>query len=106
MTPTLCLPIGPDSTLVDGDRRWWPDDLDLAGVWIDRGPSPAGNAGPYLKAARGEGDDRTVHRLYCRWGTGSRVRVGGTAYTVERVYPAARDAGRWEWVLVLGRVGK
>lgn len=43
-------------------------DLDLSGAWIDKGPSPAGNPGPYLKAPHKTED--TVHRIY------PRIQVG------------------------------
>ena len=43
--------------------------LDWDGAWIDRGPSLAGNPGPYWHVPLPPGplddpDDRTVHRLY------------------------------------------
>ncbi len=61
------------NTLVDGAR--WPKDrfacLDLDNAWVDPGPSPAGNPGPYLKAEyKGGWKDHpagTVHRLYPQW---------------------------------------
>jgi hypothetical protein len=50
-------------------------------AWIDNGPSPAGNAGPYLKLPvsnlemRDGGDDETVHRIYPRMQVGDRLWV-------------------------------
>lgn len=56
------------NTLVDGSR--WPKDkfacLDLDNAWVDPGPSPAGNPGPYLKAEYLDGEG-TIHRLYPQW---------------------------------------
>ena len=78
------VPVSADNSLIDGSRTrygipW--RELDLAGAWIDPGPSPAGNPGPYLKARR-LGPDRTVHRIYPR-------RPGAR--------PELRD-GVWWWV--------
>jgi len=43
------------------------EQLDLSSAWVDRGPSPAGNSGPYLKAPTHDGSE--VHRIYPRiWG--------------------------------------
>ncbi|WP_434888698.1 hypothetical protein [Bradyrhizobium sp. HKCCYLS2038] len=39
-------------------------DLDWARAWIDMGPSPAGNGGPYWHVPLKTGE--TVHRLYTR----------------------------------------
>lgn len=53
------------NTYVDGRRvsgkRWKEMAFDLAHAWVDPGPSPAGNAGPYLKATCA---DTCVSRLY------------------------------------------
>lgn len=68
------------NTLIDGERytsrsQWWgrpaPEawgDLDFAGAWVDNGPSPAGNDGPYLKVPYPS--EGTVHRLYPAWRDG------------------------------------
>lgn len=50
--------------LFDG-RRCTPEEweaLDWAKAYVDMGPSPAGNLGPYWHVPLGDGD--TVHRLY------------------------------------------
>jgi len=58
-------PIASANSLVDGypGARVW-GDLDFGGAWIDPGPSPAGNPGPYLKTRRPA--DETRHRVYSR----------------------------------------
>lgn len=64
------------NVLVDGAAgrcRWW-DELDLEHAWVDPGPSPAGNPGPYLKATR-LSEDETVHRLYSRVWIGEPVSI-------------------------------
>lgn len=54
------------NTFVDGRfvsaKAWKEFDFDLAHAWIDPGPSPAGNPGPYLKAE--SQTFGTIHRLY------------------------------------------
>lgn len=46
-------------------------------AWVDPGPSPAGNAGPYLKLPWLSGDNDgfqdTVHRVYPIWQPGDRA---------------------------------
>jgi hypothetical protein len=49
------------------------DELDLSKAWIDAGPSPAGNAGPYLKA--NEPTEMCAHRVYPRIQVGDRIWV-------------------------------
>jgi hypothetical protein len=53
--------------LVDGagmsQKRWDSMGFDFASAWIDEGPSPAGNTGPYLHVPSAAG---TVHRIYPR----------------------------------------
>ena len=73
-----------NNTLFDGGK--WPNYLhenqfhwDRA--WIDNGPSPAGNAGPYLKlpvinGAMVDGsEDETVHRIYPKMQVRDRLWV-------------------------------
>ncbi len=45
---------------------------------VDRGPSPVGNPGPYLKAQRDEDDDVFVHRLSTKWQVGDHLWVKET----------------------------
>lgn len=52
----------------------WPD-LDFSKAWVDRGPSPAGNPGPYLKVP---GGDESVQRVYARVQVGDRLWVRET----------------------------
>lgn len=57
------------NSLVDG----WPatkliwDQLSFDGAWVDQGPSPAGNPGPYLKTPSAV--EQQVHRVYFRYQT-------------------------------------
>lgn len=70
------------NSLVNGDSPskrstglgGWPD-LDFSKAWVDRGPSPAGNPGPYLKVP---GGDESVQRVYSRIQTGDRLWVRET----------------------------
>lgn len=99
--------VAPANSSIDGwpvDRTHWPS-LQFDSAWVDPGPSPAGNAGPYLKAkcqAEGHGldtanypDDALVHRVYPKWFEGCRLwvreawsLVGRVASTYEVAYRA------------------
>lgn len=76
------------NSLVNGDKPLkhsnglggWPD-LDFSDVFVDPGPSPAGNEGPYLKVA---GGDDSRHRVYSRVWNGTRLWVKEAWRTVER----------------------
>jgi hypothetical protein len=51
---------------IDGHGVWkdlW-NRLDFSRAWVDPGPSPGGNPGPYLKTPTK--DKKTVHRIYPR----------------------------------------
>jgi hypothetical protein len=64
-------------------REIW-DGLDWSQAWIDPGPSPAGNPGPYFKVpcpAQG-----TVHRVYPRW------RAGDLLWVREHIRVCGSDA--------------
>jgi hypothetical protein len=52
----------------------WPN-LDFGKAWIDNGPSPAGNPGPYLKVP---GGDESVQRVYSRIQPGDELWVRET----------------------------
>ncbi len=61
------------NSLVDGcgaSKELWAS-LDFSKAWIDAGPSPAGNPGPYLKVPCPAQD--TVHRVYPRVQVGDRI---------------------------------
>ena len=81
------------NSLVDGSgmskKRWEAAAFDLANATIDNGPSPAGNPGPYLKAACAEG---TTHRIYSRVQPGDRIWVK-EGYAEE--HPLAIQEGRY-----------
>lgn len=100
MSPRL-YPITPRNSLVNGgdSRRAW---VAIEGnhwrnryngellcfdlhCWVDPGPSPAGNTGPYLKAPVLDGDgsdDGKIYRVYPR---------------NERGNPVKREDGVWCW---------
>jgi hypothetical protein len=74
--------VSAQNTLLDGGpmpRAIWPA-IEFARAWVDRGPSPAGNPGPYLKAPRRTADppDEFVHRLYPIWQRGDQAWVRET----------------------------
>ena len=66
--------------IIDGDKRATAEHWNQIGIrtaWTAEGPSPAGNAGPYLKA---ECDcwgveEGIVHRLYPQWHVGQKLWV-------------------------------
>jgi hypothetical protein len=67
------------------------DRLDFDKAWVDKGPSPAGNPGPYLKVPLPDTD--TVQRIY------PRVQVGDHLWvkeTFQVVYDCGADCGGWE----------
>ena len=84
--------VTPSRSLVDGSGVCaWPH-LDFDGSeWVDQGPSPAGNPGPYLKVANVDGERR--HRVYPRYQVGDLLWVKEThASNVQAgLHPA--DAG-------------
>jgi hypothetical protein len=71
------------NSLVDGARATpalWAD-LDFGAAWVDAGPSPAGNAGPYLKVPRRSED--SVHRVYATIAVGDLLWVRESCMTFE-----------------------
>jgi hypothetical protein len=100
-------PITRHNTLMDGngyipyagDGYTW-EDFDMDKAWVDKGPSPAGNAGPYLKATYRRGH-QTTHRLYPRIQPGDTIwwkekwQVSGWAFDAPRLeihYPSTPRA--------------
>ena len=60
-------------------------DFDWANAYVDPGPSPAGNVGPYLKVPYPKED--TVHRIYPRYAVGDKLWVKETwARTMATAY--------------------
>lgn len=59
--------IGSSNSLVDGNRvtpkQWKGYEFDFSNAYIDNGPSPAGNPGPYLKGVYSKLTD-AHHRIY------------------------------------------
>lgn len=88
-TQTRRLPTASNS-LVDGvgisAKRWAAMRFDWSRAVIDAGPSPAGNAGPYIKVPSGNGE--TWHRIYPRYEVGDRIwgRETHCAFEVGRVH--------------------
>lgn len=72
------LPITRRNSLFDGhqDTPWPVGVYAWDKAWVDQGPSPAGNPGPYLKlpCIAPEGD-RPVHRIYPKWQPGDLLWV-------------------------------
>lgn len=65
------------NSLFDGSRgraRQWPK-LDWNNAYVDPGPSPAGNPGPYLKVPYPVEPEMTTHRIYPRWQRGDVLWV-------------------------------
>lgn len=73
-TQTRRLPTASNS-LVDGvgisAKRWADMQFDWSRAVVDKGPSPAGNPGPYLHVPAGNGE--TWHRIYPRYQVGDRI---------------------------------
>lgn len=102
--------VAPANSLVDGEGyRAWPH-LDFDGSeWVDAGPSPAGNPGPYLKVANIDGERR--HRVYSRIQVGdvlwvketfaSNAQIGVHPADASIVYRATdpdwSECGAWRW---------
>jgi hypothetical protein len=99
-TQTRRLP-SPTNCTIDGPscrKKLWAR-LDFSKGFVDPGPSPAGNAGPYLKIPTLDGE--TVHRVYPRVNCGDRLWVrethgygsGRSAFSVPRVVYRATAGG-------------
>jgi len=71
-TPRNCLVDG----YATGAKRWSELDIASPDAFVDPGPSPAGNNGPYLKVPARAGD--TWHRVYPRVQVGDRIWVRET----------------------------
>ncbi|MBE3065157.1 MAG: hypothetical protein IMZ69_09095 [Spirochaetes bacterium] len=65
------------NSYVDGSisnfwREHW-HQLNFSRAWVDGGPSPAGNPGPYLHVPIRAGAGDTTHRVYPRYQVGDRL---------------------------------
>lgn len=68
------------NSYIDGGpayKRIW-DELQFDKAWVDQGPSPAGNIGPYLQVPRvetknGKFVDKYVHRIYPKYQVGDLI---------------------------------
>lgn len=101
------------NTYLDGRRvspkQWKAYGPELATAWVDPGPSPAGNPGPYLKAElHGEGYAGMMSRLYPIYQPGDRIwwrechyvenagsLNGGTGYVIYRATDSPAPVSRW-----------
>ena len=70
------------NSLVDGTiSKWWREHwlgLDFDKAWVDSGPSPAGNPGPYLHVSYPP--EYITHRIYPRIQTGDLIWVKETHF--------------------------
>jgi hypothetical protein len=69
-----------DGSRVDSDV-WNTLDFASPAIFVDKGPSPAGNHGPYLHVP--SKDDETRHRVYPQWQRGDRLWVRETWAEIE-----------------------
>lgn len=108
--------IKPKNSLRDG---WpWPKDPkdyafeahDWANAYVDNGPSPAGNPGPYLKVPLPI--EETVHRVYPRYEVGDRIWVketfcideeGKVALFADGWTECPSEDGKWKPSIFMGR---
>lgn len=109
------------NTLVDGRRvsskRWKEMSFDLGNAWVDPGPSPAGNVGPYLKAPSLAPEmDGSVHRLYpiyqpgdalwwkeCHYVESAGSNNGGTGFVIYRATDDPAPVSRWTPSMLMPR---
>ena len=96
---TKRIAISASNSLLDGwavceSGRWRWKCLDWSKAWIDKGPSPAGNQGPYLHVPFQPYS--TGHRVYPKialW-----IRAGHPIHRVT-VEPAPGKKIPWAWVI-------
>jgi hypothetical protein len=108
--------ISPKNSTRDGwpwpkePRDWTFDAHDWAGAYVDAGPSPAGNAGPYLKVPLPT--EETVHRVYPRYQVGDTVwgketfcftEDGKVAYFADSWTNCPAADGKWKPLIFMGR---
>lgn len=113
--------VKPRNSYFDGGS--WPRDVvnvlfkDWGNAWVDEGPSPAGNPGPYLHLPLPELG--TTHRIYPRWQPGDLLwarekwrflgvdmnRLGRTHYHEDVVLEFAAD-GKRETIEVKWDIGE
>lgn len=83
---------------VDGARAspaLWAD-LNFDEAWVDSGPSPAGNPGPYLKVPR-RSDAEMVHRVYATIEVGDRLWVRENGWERPERTPRQMREGADTW---------
>lgn len=92
LTPATSLFNGTGWTALHKRQTW-----NWAGAWVDPGPSPAGNLGPYLKLPWASGDgifEGTVHRVYPVWALGDRLWVRENI--LQTLASRSDPSGEWE----------
>lgn len=88
-------PVTAQTAIVNGSARVRPEvfaryPLDKA--WVDQGPSPAGNRGPYLKVdSTHPDDDGAMVRLYSPWCAGDHLWVRETWAELLAVSPSTGE---------------
>lgn len=95
-------PVTAQTALVNGGHRLSREAFlryPLDKAWVDRGPSPAGNPGPYLKCdSTHPDDDGAMARLYPPWQVGDRLWVRETwaaGACADMLSPTALDPATW-----------
>lgn len=91
-------------------RDWTFAAHDWASAYVDAGPSPAGNAGPYLKVPLPT--EETVHRVYSRYQPGDRLwgketfcftDDGKVAYFADSWTECPPEDGKWKPSIFMAR---
>lgn len=91
-------------------RDWTFEAHDWASAYVDAGPSPAGNAGPYLKVPLPT--EETIHRVYPRYQAGDRLwgketfcftDEGKIAYFADSWTECPAEDGKWKPSIFMGR---
>jgi hypothetical protein len=89
------------NSLVDGvgmsQKRWDCQGFDFSRAWVDLGPSPAGNPGPYLKVPSVRCGDQYHHRIYPRVPPGDALWVRENGWERPERTPKMMREGADTW---------
>lgn len=84
-------------------EEFWAD-LDFDNAWVDPGPSPAGNLGPYLKVPYPP--EESVHRIHPMWEIGDHLWVQEIwgyyevlSRSPERLQEITKENVVWVWAI-------